>query len=200
MTHIEQNCENIVVDTIPEMIRNYTDKQLPTDITDDEIDLWLAVLPDLIAFWEARVVEKRKKIEITEQDHKMTVALAFNSAPEGLAVKVKENIAHTDAKVIATSKDVIEAQYSMQLTQVMYNKVECKAKSIHKIASLRARRLEVGVVAPSIRGNPEARRNPVARPQNVYSGTTNQQPTKTPDAINTELRKELSKDLNEEVF
>ncbi len=189
MAHIEQNCENIVLDVIPEEIRNYTDKSIPTDITDEEIDLWLAMIPDLMAFWEARVVEKRQRLEDAEQTHKTTVALAFNAAPENIAVKVKENMAQIDPKSMASSKAYIEAKYSMQLTQVMFNKVECKSKSIHKIASFRARRLEVGVVAPSIRGNPEARRNPIPRP-----------PMRQADSVVKELRSELNQELNKDPF
>lgn len=194
MAHIEQSCENIVADAIPETIRNYTDKMIPTDITDDEIDLWLAILPDLMAFWEARVVEKRQAIEKAEQEHKMAVSVAFIAAPESLAVKVKENMAQINPNVVAAAKAAIEAQYSMQLTQVMFNKVESKAKSIHKIASLRARRLEVGVVTPSIRGNPDARKNPVTR----HSSPALQNKS---DVVAQEFRKELSQDFNrEEVF
>jgi len=142
---------------MPPLIREYTNKTIPTEITDDEIDAWLAVLPDLIEFWEAEVAEKKLETETAEQNYKMAQTIAFNETNSDLAVKTRDNLAAVDPRAVEAAKVALTARYTLQLTQAVFDKIEHKSKSIHKIAALRARRLEAGVVPASIRAKPVSR-------------------------------------------
>lgn len=168
-----------VATNIPPMIKEYTDRTIPTEITDDEIDVWLAILPDLIEFWEAEVAEKKLESETAEQGCKMAQTIAFNETNTELPVKTRENLANVDTRVIEAAKMALTAKYTLQLTQAVFDKIEHKSKSIHKIAALRARRLEAGVVASSI------------KTKAPY------QPWKQNDIIRKELAKESRDEMNQ---
>lgn len=152
-----------IAEMTPE-IKDYTEQPIPRDITDDEIDAWLAMVPDLMEFWEMQVADKKLRLEMVQQAYDMALTVAYNQADDRLAVKTRENVANADPRVVDAAKEVIQAKYEMQLVQAVFRKMEAKAHSIHKIASLRARRLETGVVAPSVRGDPSLRNNPVTVP------------------------------------
>ena len=177
-------CNNVGVN-IPMLVEEYTDKSIPTDITDDEIDKWLAVIPDLIGFWSGEVAEKKKDLEMLQHQHSTAYAIAYRDAPEKYAVKMKDTVANLDVKVSDLALKVIQLKYELKLTETLLGKVEHTSKSIHKIASLRARRLELGVVEPSVRGDRNVRRNPVTVPHNN-------------DWVNNELKQENSAELNDE--
>jgi hypothetical protein len=179
------DCGN-VSQAIPPIVQEYTNKTIPTDITDDEIDLWLAIIPDLISFWEGEVAEKKKELEFAQHHCETAMAIAFRETPEKYSVKMKEMTASLNPSVKEWTEKIITLKYELKLTETLFGKVEHISKSIHKIASLRARRLELGVVAPSIRGNPAARKNPVARPYK--------------DTINQELRLEDRKEIYDDEF
>jgi len=172
--------------SIPPLVEEYTDKSIPIDITDDEIDKWLAVIPDLVSFWEGEVAEKKKELEMRQHDYDTAFAIAYRDAPEKYAVKMKETVASLDANVKNLAIEIITLKYELKLTETLLGKVEHMSKSIHKIASLRARRLELGVVAPTIRGNPNARKNPVSVPHK--------------DWIQKELRQENTAEFNDDEF
>lgn len=179
------HCQNIS-SSIPPIVEEYTDKSIPTDITDDEIDKWLAIIPDLVGFWEGEVAEKKKELELKQHELSTASAIAYRDAPEKLAVKAKDALVSLNETVRELSVAIITLKYELKLTETLLGKVEHMSKSIHKIASLRARRLEIGVVVPTIRGNPEARKNPVTVPSKEW--------------IKQEFKRENTAELNDDEF
>lgn len=171
---------------IPALVEEYTDKSIPTDITDDEIDKWLAVIPDLISFWEGEVAEKKKELDMANHEHGTAFAIAFSQAPEKYAIKMKENMAGLDPNVKSLAIKIITLKYELKLIEALMDKVEHTSKSVHKIASLRARRLEMGVVSPTVRGNSNFRQNPKVVPPSQQHG----------DYVKKELQQEARAELN----
>jgi len=182
MSKVTKCCN--LTSAIPALVEEYTDKSIPTDITDDEIDKWLAIIPDLISFWEGEVAEKKKDLETLQHNYNTAFAIAYRDEPEKYAVKMKETVASLDVKVTQLALDIITAKYELKLIETLFGKAEHVSKSIHKIASLRARRLELGVVAPTVRGNSDARKNPV--------------PVPNKDWVQQEFRQENTAELNDE--
>jgi len=176
-------CQAIAHD-IPAIVEEYTNATIPTDITDDEIDKWLAIIPDLMSFWEGEVAEKKKELDVAQYDHTVAYAVAFTEAPDSYAIKMKETHASLNAQVHSLATKIITIKYELKLLETLFGKAEHKSKSIHKIASLRARRLEVGVVVPTIRGDNSCRKNPQTVPAKDY--------------IRNEFRQESRKELNDE--
>lgn len=181
---------------MPESVRFYTKEPLPRDMTEMQIDEWLSAVPDLIEFWGQEVAKKKLNLDFQEYTVKQEVTAAFNALEKGLAVKTKENIAQASPRVILATEEALKRKYELCLVQSVYEKVEAKAKSVHKIASLRARRLEARITSPSVYGDKNARTDQ----SQGYRGTE-QKARSASSYFQAEIRAEENADLNDsEVF
>ena len=140
----------IEYDKMPDYVELYTKKSIPTSPTEDEIDEWLAVVPDLLEYWERQVAQKKLESEMQDYAAKQALSFAYINTDEGLAVKNKENLAACDPKVVTANQEAMKKRYELTLVEAVFNKVEAKAKSIHKIATMRVRRLEQGMTPASV--------------------------------------------------
>lgn len=140
----------IEYDGMPDYVELYTKKSIPTSPSEDEIDEWLAVVPDLLEFWERQVAQKRLDYEMQEFAAKQALSFAYVNTDEGLAVKNRENLASCDKAVVAANQLAMQKKYELNVVQAVYSKVEAKGKSIHKIATMRVRRLEQGIAPVSV--------------------------------------------------
>lgn len=157
------------VANIPEYVDFYTTTRIPADLTEEAIDEWLAIVPDLLDFWERELAKKKLEFERQEYATKQAVSLAYIQAPEGLAVKNKEHLANCDKNVIESMQKTMQLKYELNIVQAVYNKVESKSRAIHKIATLRVRRLEQGIISGSVYGKKQTE-SQVYRPKPVNSG------------------------------
>ena len=156
--------------TLPDYIQKYTNKTIPSDMTEDEIDEWLAIIPDLLDYWERTVAVAKLDCDMLEHHTKLACSLAYNNTDMALSAKSREQLAAFDPEAKRLTVEGIQLKYKLLLAQSVYNKMESKSKSLHKIATMRCRRIEAGVVPTSIKSSqpyqqPQRPPNPPAAPK-----------------------------------
>jgi hypothetical protein len=179
---------------MPEHVAYYTQKTIPVDITEDEIDEWLAALPDVLDFWETQVAEKRLAYEMQDMEAKQIAAICYNDTESSLSVKNRENIAACDPRLLEATKKAAKFQYEVNLAKAKMAQMEAKLKSVHKIATLRVRRLEQGVTSPTVTSK-TLTRNDRGRSERIVWDKPEERKAKVDSVINDEVRKEINQDI-----